>query len=312
MNNKIKEYRQEMTEQVIKALEQGTAPWQRPWSGECFPQNAISRRYYSGANVIALSMMGLKLDGGADPRWLTYKQAVAKGWNVKKGEHGTRVSFWKNLAVTLKDEDESPILDKDGNPMMKNILMEKLFTVFHASQIEGIPPYMPRAVNTVEVNGKAERIVSDSGAEIRYGGGQAFYRHSEDFVQLPKTEFFEDTAGYYATLLHELVHWTGHESRLHRTLGSVMGSPEYAREELVAEMGSMFLSAETDIRQTPEHFANHAAYVESWISILRGDPNALFKAASDANKAAEFLLMKERARDREKEAQVTDIKEGVA
>jgi len=214
--------------------------------------------------------------------------------------------------VTLKDGDESPILDKDGNPMMKTILMEKLFTVFHASQIEGIPPYMPRAVNMIEADEKAERIISDSGAEIRYGGGRAFYRRSEDFIQLPRTEFFEDTAGYYATLLHELVHWTGHESRLHRTLGSVMSSPEYAREELVAEMGSMFLSAETDIPQTPEHFANHAAYVESWISILKGDSNALFKAASEANKAAEFLLKHKREREQEKEAQIPDIEEGAA
>ena len=199
MNNKIREYRQEMTEQIVKALEQGTAPWQRPWSGECFPQNAISKRYYSGANVIVLSMKGLELDGGADPRWLTYKQAAVKGWNIKKGEHGTHISFWKNLAVTLKDEDDSPILDGNGNPMMKTILMEKLFVVFHASQVEGIPPYMPHEVNAVEANEKAERIISDSGAEIRHGGGRAFYRPSEDFIQLPKTEFFEDTAGDYAT-----------------------------------------------------------------------------------------------------------------
>ena len=312
MNNKIREYRQEMTEQVVKALEQGTAPWQRPWSGECFPQNAVSRRYYSGANVIVLSMKGLKLDGGADPRWLTYRQAAAKGWSIKKGEHGTRISFWKNLAVTLKDEDDSPILDGNGNPMMKTILMEKLFTVFHASQVEGIPPYVPHTVNAIEADEKAERIIADSGAEIRYGGGRAFYRHSEDFIQLPKTEFFEDTAGYYATLLHELVHWTGHESRLHRTSGSVMGSPEYAREELVAEMGSMFLSAETDIPQTPEHFANHAAYVESWIILLKSDPNALFKAASEANRAAEFLLRKEREREKEAQGQEPDIEEGAA
>ncbi|MBQ9566103.1 MAG: DNA primase, partial [Synergistaceae bacterium] len=170
-------------------------------------------------------------------------------------------------------------------------------------------PYTPHAVNTVEADEKAERIIADSGAEVRFGGSRAFYRRSEDFIQLPRMEFFENTEGYYATALHELTHWTGHESRLNRDT-SGFGSPAYAREELIAEMGSMFLSAETDIPQTPGHFANHAAYVESWISLLKGDLNTLFKAASEANKAAEFLLRRERERDRE--SRTPDIEEGAA
>ena len=310
MNNKIKEYRQEMTEQVIKALEQGTAPWQRPWSGDCFPQNAISKRYYSGSNMIVLSLMGLKKDGGADPRWLTYKQATARGWNVRKGEHGTRISFWKSFIAPTEDVEGNIIMDSSGNPVVKRVFMEKLFTVFHASQVDGIPAYVPSHVNSVDVNEKAERIIADSGARIRRGGCRAFYRRNDDFIQLPPTEFFIDTAGYYATFLHELVHWTGHETRLNRKMTGFKDSPSYAREELVAELGSMFLSAETDIPQTKEHFANHAAYVDSWISLLRSDPNALFKAAAEANKAAEFLLVKERAR--ENGTSEPDIEEGAA
>ena len=310
MNNKIKKYRQEITEQVIKALEQGTAPWQRPWSGECFPRNAVSKRHYSGANTIVLSMKGLMLDGGADPRWLTFRQAAAKGWNIRKGEHGTNISFWKNIYAPVEDIAGNPILDSNGNPVMKDIFMEKLFTVFHASQIEGIPPYIPTVISEIEANEKAEKILSASGAEIRHGGCRAFYRYSEDFIQLPPKETFTSDEGYYSTALHELSHWTGHESRLNRDMSGIKGSPAYAREELVAELGAMFLSAETDIQQTQEHFDNHAAYVDSWISLLKGDPNVLFKAAADANKATEFLLRKEH--DRGKVALEPDIEEGAA
>ena len=310
MNNKIKEYRQEITEKVIKAVEQGTAPWQRPWSGDCFPQNAISKRRYNGSNTIILSLRGAEMDGGEDPRWITFQQALSKGWNVRKGEHGTRISFWKNLVMPLTDETGEPVLNREGGPAMKRTLMEKLFTVFHASQIEGIPPYMPNLVNAVEANEKADRVISDSGADIRHGGYSAFYRRKDDFIQIPKQGFFADTAGYYAALLHELIHWTGHEARLNRPYDTLMGSPAYAREELVAEMGSMFLSAETGIPQSAEHFQNHAAYIEGWVTLLRSDSNILFKTAAEASKAAEFLLTKER--EREKEAYESGIEEGAA
>ena len=197
----------------------------------------------------------------------------------------------------MEDAQGEPVLNDDGSPMSKNILMEKLFTVFHASQVEGIDAYNPASINAVESSEKAEKIIKDSGADIRHKGFRAFYRPSEDFIQIPPMMYFTDTAGYYATILHELVHWTGHKSRLDRDKCGKYGSPSYAREELVAEIGSIFVSAETGIPQTEEHFENHAAYVGSWISLLASDNNAIFKAASDANKAAEFLLQKERARE---------------
>lgn len=307
MNSKIKEYRNEITQRVIEALKEGTAPWQRPWSGDCAPQNAVSKRHYNGANTIVLSMMGLKIDGGADPRWLTFHQAAGKGWNVRKGEHGTRISLWKSLAVPVEDALGNPCMDSDDNPMTKNILLEKPFTVFHASQVEGIPAFVPKFTSVIEANEKAERILADSGADIRYGGDRAFYRPSDDFIQLPRREYFADTASYYATALHEAIHWTAHASRLNRDIGGTKGSISYAREELVAEIGSMFISTETGIPQTEEHFSNHVAYVASWIEVLNSDPNALFKAASDASKAAEFLLRMERQREAEEAEPEEDV-----
>ncbi len=303
MNEKIRQYREEITARLADALEKGKAPWQKPWNGEGMPHNAVTGRKYSGSNAVVLALIGLELDDGKDPRWMTFNQARAKGWSVRKGEHGTRISFWKNFETPIEGADGEPLLDKDGKPLTKNILMEKLFTIFHASQIEGIPAYSPAPINAVEANGKAERIIADSGADIRHEGFRAFYSPGEDCVRLPGPEFFMDTASYYATALHELTHWTGHGSRLGRNLDGEKGSPSYAREELAAEIGSMFVSAETGIPQTEEHFKNHAAYVGGWISLLKSDPDALFKAASDANKAAEFLLKKERERAQEQDGE---------
>ena len=296
MDEKIQAYRKEITEKMVEALKQGTAPWQKPWHSDNAPRNAATGRIYSGVNSAILSLIGLEMEW-ADPRWATFEQAKAKGWNIKKGSKGIKVIFWKNLTKPVQDEHGKPVLNEDGTPRIRNIPFARFFTVFHASQIDRIPAYKPDTLSATEASEKAERILADSGANIRHGGNRAFYSPQDDYIQVPVRENFIDKAGYYATVLHELGHWTGGKTRLNRDQTGRKGSIPYAREELVAEMCAMFVSAETGIPQTDEHFENHAAYIESWISLLTSDSNALFKAAADANRAAEYILKAERERE---------------
>lgn len=303
MDDKIKALREEITARMIGALEKGTAPWQKPWTAEDAPRNAVTGRRYNGVNALYLGFLGMAKFGGNDPRWLTFAQAKEKGWHVKKGEHGARVIFWGDCVKPVEDKDGKPILDKDGNPKMKTVTVAKVFTVFHASQVEGIPAYIAPEGDKIASIEVAERIMADSGADIRYGGNRAFFSPDDDFIALPRRELFGNAANFYATALHELAHWTGHKSRLARDLSGSKGTAKYAREELIAEMTAVFLSIETGIPQTPEHFENHAAYVASWVHLLKSEPDALFKAASAASKAAEYLLKAERAREAQKDGE---------
>ena len=174
------------------------------------------------------------------------------------------------------------------------------FTVFHASQVDGIAEYTPPPVNEIEAHETAEKIISASGAEIIYGGARAFYQPSTDSIHMPPKEDFINATGYYSILLHELTHWTGHSSRLKRDLSGRKYTTSYAREELVAEIGSMFISCVAKIPQSEEVF--HASYVEGWLECIRNDCNAIFKAAADANRAADFILIKAGIQERSCEA----------
>lgn len=279
MNKVIQEFREELTGKIIQAIEKGTAPWQRPWNGREAHQNALTKRQYTGINQLALSLRGMEIDGGKDPRWLTFKQTSDNGWKIKKGSKGTRVTLWKQV-----------VEEKELEPNEVTAVWQKVFTVFHASQIEGIGEYIPPKINAIASHEKAEKIIKNSGADIRYGGGSAFYRPSEDFIQMPPKEDFKSTESYYSTLLHELTHWTGHESRLNRNQKGSKYDTDYAFEELVAEMGSMFIVSSAGIIQTKGEFQNHVSYVNSWLKSLKRDSNYICRAAAEANKAADFLL----------------------
>ena len=281
MNEALEKFKGEIVQKLVSAIEQGTAPWQRPWRGREAHQNAVTGRLYTGINQLALEMKSMDIDGGHDPRWLTFNQAKEKGWKIKKGSKGTHVTLWK------------PIVD-EALPEGDNVIAvwEKVFTVFHASQIEGIGEYVIPEINEIEANDRAEQIISSSGARIEYGGGRAFYRPSEDFIRIPPKEDFITAEGYYSTLLHELIHWTGHSSRLNRDQSGWKHSSSYAFEELVAEIGSIFVACSARIPQSEEHFKNHASYVDGWLSIIKSDKNALFRAVAAANRAADYLIKK--------------------
>ena len=275
------------------------SPVAKDMDGRDAPFNAVSGRAYHGINSINLALQSQALGHADDPRWLTFDQAKEKGWHVKPGEKGTHVEFYKFDEKPKVDEFGDPVLDEDGKQEVEKSVLVRNYVVFHASQIEGISPYVPKARNPIETSEKAERILKESGAEIRHGGNEAFYSLTGDYIQVPERGQFKTQADYYSTALHELGHWTGHPSRLNRETSSDMNSETYAKEELVAEISSMFVSAETGIPQTQEHFDNHAAYVDHWVKAIKEDPNALFRAVNQAQKASEEILKYERVRERE-------------
>ena len=284
-----RDFRQEVTNDIIRLLEEGTAPWQKPWeSGQAgrIPYNPTTDKPYRGGNVLALMIAGMR-KGYSDPRWMTYKQAAEHGWQVRKGEKASQIEFWE----TGRGKDDEGESDAD-KPRAR--MIHRVYSVFNAQQIDGLPPVEVKPREKWEVCDAGEKILNHSGAEIRYGGDRAFYRKDTDHVQLPEREAFADAPGFYGTAIHELIHWTGGEKRLKRpTLidSKSFGDDAYPKEELRAEIGSMMLAAEQGIPHDP---SQHAAYVQSWIKALKNDKNEIFRAAADASKACDYLLERER------------------
>src|ERR1700756_5675310 len=256
------------------------------------PINPTSERLYRGGNAIQL-MATAVMRGYDDPRWLTYRQAQEKGWQVRQGEKGTAIEYWEfpdrskpNRERTEPSSDDGPADSKQSRRMI-----HRVYTVFNAKQIEGIPPHEPKKREEFEIVQAGESILQHSGARISHDqNDRAYYNRQVDAIHLPPKAAFPTAADYYGTALHELGHWTGHDSRLNReTLNSSksFGDENYAKEELRAELASVFLAAERGIPHDP---ANHAAYVGSWIKALRDDKNEIFRAAKDAHRATDFLL----------------------
>ncbi len=262
-----------VTEQMVNALESGVCPWRKPWAGGHGAPMNISGREYRGVNVFLLGLSGYE-----SPYWMTYRQAQEKGGHVKKGERGQLVVFWKWLKNDETGEDF---------PMLR------YYTVFNVAQCEGIasPETQVRTFTPIEA---AERIVSGlpaTAAGVAHGLSGACYVPALDEVRMPSREAFTGSEEYYGTLFHELTHSTGHESRLARK-GIVdrarFASHEYSEEELVAEMGSSFLCHEAGI--LPATMENSAAYLRSWVKVLKGDSRLVVRAAGAAQKAADWLL----------------------
>ena len=284
------QYKEDITNRIIKALEKGTAPWQRPWSIN-LPINAVTNKYYRGMNSIILDIKGGEFseeqEEDRDQRWATQKQAESQGWSIKSGAEPTKIYV---LIIPKKTKRHSDRLNRDVFVVDKKSAFTKIFEVYHASQIKGIPPLVKCCRQQVISNEMIDKIVFNASARIFEGGYEACYMHQSDVIKMPYKKYFNDTESYYSTLLHELVHWTGHSSRLERFFSWDRESEAYAREELVAEIASMMLTHEVGITLTQKHFYNHAAYVASWISLLKSDTNAIFKATEDAQKAVNFIL----------------------
>jgi len=232
-----RDHYQDVTDRIIAALEAGTPPWRMPWDpdktgGPAMPRNAATGQRYRGINVLTLGMSGLAFSSG-DPRWATYRQAAERGWQVRRGEHGTTGYFFKRMEV--RDESR-PDDDEDA---VRRIPLLRAFTLFHASQIDGIPPYVPPTIAEAPWRAPeaAEIILANSGAVVRIGGERAFYSPATDHIQMPPQSAFATPEGFCGVLIHEMSHWTGAESRLNRDLRNRFGSHDYAREELRALSG---------------------------------------------------------------------------
>lgn len=275
-----------VAQRIIAQLEAGTAPWQKPWKAgdvsHCLPMNPTTGKRYKGINALHLACQGRN-----DPRWMTYRQASEAGAQVRKGEKGTPVQYWK-----FSEEREK--LDEQGISSRETVPLERprvfFATVFNAEQIDGLPPLSQQVPSRLswEAIEQAEHILKTSGARIEHqAGNRAFYDLRADRITLPDKGQFELANRYYATALHELGHWSGHESRLNRDLIHPFGSEGYAREELRAEIASMILGDELGIGHDP---GQHVAYVGAWIKALREDPLEIFRAASDAEKIRAHVM----------------------
>lgn len=277
-----------VTNAIIADLENGVRPWTKPWSAEHLA-GRISRPLrstgepYSGINVILLWAESVAR-GYMAPIWITFRQALALGGHVRKGEHGSTVVYANRISRTETGDD--------GQDVERQIPFLKAYTVFNVDQVEGLPAHF-YAVTEPKLDAAqridhAEAFFAATGADIRHGGDQAYYAVHPDYVQVPPFECFEDPEAYYATLAHECTHWTRHPTRLDRDFGRKRwGDGGYAREELVAELGAAFLCADLGLELTPRD--DHAAYIGNWLKVLHDDRRFIFTAAAHAQRACDFL-----------------------
>jgi antirestriction protein ArdC len=280
---------QKITDQINSELEKGVRPWLKPWNVE-HAAGRITRPLrgngvpYKGINVLVLWSAAME-KGYAAPVWMTFKQASELKASVRKGEHGSLVVYADRIIRTETDA-------KTGEDSDRAIPFLKGYTVFNVEQIDGLPEHYyakpaPR-LDAIERIERVEAFLTNTGATVRHGGNMAYYNISQDFIQMPPFESFRGAEGYYAIRAHEAAHWTRHPSRLNRDFGRKrFGDEGYAMEELVAELGSAFVSA--DLELTPELREDHASYIASWIKVLKDDKRAIFTAASHAQRAADYL-----------------------
>ena len=280
-----------ITNRIIADLEAGTRPWLKPWNAE-HAAGRVTRPLrhngtpYRGINVLMLWAEACAR-GFACPIWMTYKQAYELGGQVRKGERGSLVVFADRFTRTETSNK--------GEEVERQIPFLKGYTVFNCEQTDSLPThYYAReesVIDPVRRIAHAETFFANLNVDIRHGGNRAYYAMHTDHVQMPPFEAFRDAESYYATLGHECCHLTGHPSRLNRDLRGRFGSHAYATDELVSEICSAFLCA--DLQLTPEPREDHAAYLQTWLTVLKNDKRAIFTAAAHAERAAAFLHAKQ-------------------
>ena len=277
---------QRLTDTILAQLETADpATWSPPWHGaDPLPANALTGRRYRGLNVLAL-WCAAQVQGYAEARWATYRQWAALGAQVRKGERGTIVLFYKDLPR----EEAVDARSGEGQEPARGFVARASF-VFNVAQVDGAPSLeatVPDADALAPLPAFAA-LVAASGARIVEGNHQPCYLPRTDAIHLPMRALFRSAEGHAGTLAHELVHWTGAPHRLARDLTGRFGMRAYAAEELVAELGAAFVLAEVGVARLPH--PQHAAYVASWLPLLRADPRALASAAAQASRAAVYLV----------------------
>jgi len=280
---------QEVTDKIIAELEAGRVPWVQPWgtpgidASLGLPQNAATGRKYSGINILIL--WGAVIERGfTGQSWLTFRQALALGAHVRKGEKGTTVVYADRF---VPDGERTRAEEAGEEP--EAIPFLKRFTVFNTDQCADLSTDVSAAAPPAPENlilPQAEALIHATGADLRIGGDRAFFSPADDYIQLPPPAAYFEPINWHRTVFHELGHWSGHASRLNRDLSGRYGSPAYSREELVAEMASAFVCAALSIAPT----VRHADYLGAWLEVLREDNRAIIRAASAASKAADYVL----------------------
>ena len=279
----------EITDKIIAELEAGRVPWVQPWGTAAakaplaMPKNASTGRRYSGVNILIL-WDAVVAKGFVGQSWLTFRQALGLGGNVRRGEHGITVVY----ADRFIPDDERKRAERDGDEPGA-IPFLKRFTVFNCQQCENLPEALsvaPTPVRTDLILPEVDALIRATGIVFRIGGDQAFYAPGPDYVQVPPPEAYFEPINWHRTALHECGHAVGHPSRLNRDLSGSFGSKKYAFEELIAEMTSAFVCASLGIVPT----VRHADYLGSWLEVLREDNRAIVRSASAASKAADYLL----------------------
>jgi len=269
-----------ITTSLIEALDAGTIPWRKPWTGG-FPANFTTDKPYRGINTIMLETVQFSC-GYESSQWLTFNQAKKLRAHVKKGEHGAPIIFWKFF-------EKEKVNEETGETWTDRIPMAKGYTVFNSCQVTGLPE--KPANKPVDPIAEAEAIISNYSTmpQLQHGGGSAFYTPEKDAIQMPGQQHFATSEEYYSTLFHECVHSTGHRSRLDRNLSGSHFTSSYANEELIAEMGAAFLMGITGAHLVAKTLDNTAAYINGWRKRISEDHSLIVKAASAAQKAADYI-----------------------
>lgn len=279
--NQVRNLHKEITDRIVARLRNGVVPWRQPWSGQGFgvmPRNALTQRAYSGANVILLWSRAQE-SGFQAPLWLTFKQALELGGNVRKGEKGETVIY------------VSKVIREDDDGVRRAIPFLKAYTVFNVAQCDNLPAKVldpngaQRVANPNTRDDIADAFIAATGADYRHGEARAYYQPAGDFVNMPAFETFTNASRYYGVAFHELGHWTGADKRLARTFGKRFGDRSYAVEELVAELTSAFLCGEFGF----DNDGADADYIATWIKLLTDHEKVIVAAAAAASRAVEFM-----------------------
>lgn len=284
----VENSRREIVKEIIESMKQGYFFAIDRWNKEALrPQNPVSQARYQGGNRLRLAYQAVK-NGYQDPRWITFLQAQEKGWKVKDKEKGTLCEKWI-WTQEIKEKDE------EGNE--KKVIIERkvpivnYFLLFNAEQIEGIPKLEKKELNQTELGKVANDFIKSSECEIvEIAQDKSYYSPSEDKIVLPPREYFKSEESFLATLFHEMSHSTGHSTRLNRNIINEFGTIDYAKEELRAELGAMFMEADLNLDLKCSNNADHTNYLKSWISVLEDNPDELFKASNDSSKISERLI----------------------
>jgi len=292
MKNRADIY-QTVTDTIIAAIESGLdGTFEMPWHQvNRIPENAKTGNCYQGINIPLLWIYQIKNEYSL-PVWATYKQWAEMGAQVKRGEKGAPVVFYKTFEIEAEDGQDDP----------QTRIFARHSTVFNAAQVEGYDGAAraePPSPALIENIGSADRLVQESAADIRHGGDQAYYVPAQDYIMMPARSMFKDTTtstateNYYSTIFHELTHWTGAKHRLDRLNTAKFGGKDYAFEELVAELGAAMCCASTGVTSSPRE--DHARYIQNWLHALKSDKRFIFAAASQAQKAVDFLFSQQQA-----------------